>query len=142
MKFSEFDGARWGELQPYLDTCVLPVTGLDGSETPAEATERLERLRDLLELIEHPFTGRIVTYPALHYTGGSAAAAAVEQTIANMRQVGFRYAIVVTLSGGLRQPDSQADLWIMPETDGTMPEAASVSASVQAMWRRQPETRS
>ncbi len=140
MKFSEFDGERWGELQPYLDTCVLPVTGLYGSETPAEATERLERLRDLLELIELPFTGRIVTYPALHYAAGSAASAIVEQTIVNMRQSGFRYAVVVTLSGELRQPDSQADLWIMPEQDGTMPAAASVSASVQAMWKRQRES--
>ncbi len=140
MKFSEFDGARWGELQPYLDTCVLPVTGLGGGESPAEATERLEQLRDLLELIELPFTGRIVTYPALHYAAGSSAAATVEQTVANMRQAGFRYAVVVTLTGELRQPDSQADLWIMPEPGGTMPEAASVSASVQAMWKRQRES--
>jgi 23S rRNA (pseudouridine1915-N3)-methyltransferase len=142
MKFSEFDGAKWGELQPYLDTCVLPVTGLDGGESPAEATERLERLRDLLELIEHPFTGRIVTYPAFHYASGSAAAAMVEQTVANMRQAGFRYAVVVTLSGDLQQPGSLADLWIMPERDGTIPTAASVSASVQAMWKPQRESRS
>ncbi|MGO4375464.1 DUF2487 family protein, partial [Paenibacillus sp. MCAF20] len=67
MKFSEIEKEQWEELRPYLDTCLLPVTGMDGSEQPYEATEWLERLRDIMDLIEIPFKGRVVTYPACHY---------------------------------------------------------------------------
>ena len=51
----------------YLDTCLLPVTGLTGKESPVEAGDRLEQLRDLLDLLEIPYHGRTVTYPAWHY---------------------------------------------------------------------------
>lgn len=64
MKFSDIEEQTWDELRPYLDTAVLPVTGLNGGETPWEATRELEYLRDALDLIEIPFKGRIVTYPA------------------------------------------------------------------------------
>jgi len=137
VKFSEFDGQRWGELEPYFDTCILPVTGLNGGESPAEATERLEALRDLLELIEVPFKGRTVTYPAMHYTGGSPEP--VEETVTRMRRAGFRYVIVASLPARPEGQESGADLWITPEEGGSLPPAAGVSATVQAMWKRQAE---
>jgi len=43
MKFSEFDGERWAELQLYFDTAILPVTGLAGNESPDEATAALPK---------------------------------------------------------------------------------------------------
>lgn len=132
MKFSEFDGERWAELQLYFDTCILPVTGLTGGESPAEATAALERLRDLLDLIEIPFKGRTVTYPALNYvTEGSEA---VERIAGQMRTAGFRHVIVVSLSTACRSDTSTADLWIVPEPDGTLPSARAVSEAVQAVW--------
>ena len=134
MKFSEFDGERWGELQPYFDTCVLPVTGLSGSESPAEATAALERLRDLLELVEIPYKGRTVTYPAMHYTADDPEA--VERTVGKLREAGFKYAIVVALAAGARRAESGADLWVLPEENGELPDAKAVSEAVQAMWRR------
>jgi len=139
VKFSEFDGQRWGELEPYFDTCILPVTGLSGSETPAEATERLETLRDLLELVELPFKGRTVTYPAMHYVGGSSAPWLIEETVARMKKAGFRYVIVASLAADFKGDDSSADLWLTPMQEGALPAAADVSATVQAMWRRHAE---
>ena len=68
MKFSEIE--QWDELAPYLDTCLIPLTGLSGGEDPVVSADRLEDLRDLLELIEIPFKGRVVTYPAIHYITG------------------------------------------------------------------------
>ncbi|MCY9517092.1 DUF2487 family protein [Paenibacillus apiarius] len=67
MKFSELTLEQWKEWEPYLDTCVLPITGLTGEESPVESADRLERLRDWLDGVEIPFRGRVVTYPAYHF---------------------------------------------------------------------------
>ena len=67
MKFSDIDKEQWPELKPYLDTVLLPVTGLSGDEQPWEATRGLEKLRDLIDAVEIPFHGRVVIYPAYHY---------------------------------------------------------------------------
>lgn len=67
MKFSEIKEGQWKDLQPYLDTCLLPLTGLTGSESPGKTTEALELLGDLMLLLEGTYKGRIVTYPSLHY---------------------------------------------------------------------------
>ncbi|MGG2200489.1 MULTISPECIES: DUF2487 family protein [Paenibacillus] len=120
MKFSEIESGNWSELQPYLDTCVLPVTGLDGSESPWEAAAALEDLRDVLDLIEIPFKGRIVTYPAMHYIGtGQAAASArklIEDVCARLKDAGFRYVVLVSASrhaeAGLPAGAEVADLII------------------------------
>jgi len=133
MKFSEFSSERWAEMQLYFDTAILPVSGLRGTETPDEASAALERLRDLLDLVETPFRGRTVTYPALHYlTDG---AEAVGRIASGLKTAGFRRVIVVALDRSLATDRQAVDLWIVPEPDGGMPEARSVSEAVQAMWR-------
>ncbi|HUC90729.1 MAG TPA: DUF2487 family protein [Paenibacillus sp.] len=141
MKFSDFDAQKWGELQLYFDTCLLPVTGLAGGESPDEATDRLERLRDLLALVEGPYTGRVVTYPALHYLPeGEAAANMLSGVIAGLRSVGFKYVIVASLSDRLnRSAEGRiADMWLVPKEGDALPEAREASAAVQSMWKRQP----
>ena len=133
MKFSEFNGERWAEMQLYFDTAILPVTGLKGTETPDEASAALERLRDLLDLVETPFRGRTVTYPALHYlTDG---AETITEIASGLKAAGFRRVIVVSLDRSLAADAQAVDLWIVPEPDGGMPEARRVSEAVQAMWR-------
>ena len=98
MQFSEIAQDEWEDLKPYLDTCLLPVTGLNGKESPYEATEQLERLRDLLDSIERPYHGRTVTYPAYHFTCNMAKAEdEILHIAANLKSSGFRYVIVVTL---------------------------------------------
>lgn len=67
MKFSELTEKQWTEWRRYLDTCLLPVTGLSGVESPWEMTVRLEKLRSWLDGIEIPFRGRTITYPAYHF---------------------------------------------------------------------------
>lgn len=137
MKFSEFDGERWAELQLYFDTAILPVTGLAGSESPDEASAALERLRDLLDLVEMPFKGRTVTYPALHYVAEDGRT--IDRVASGLKTAGFRHVIVVSLDRSHRAESPSVDLWIVPEPDGSTPAARAVSETVQTMWRRSRE---
>ncbi|MFD1178744.1 DUF2487 family protein [Paenibacillus puldeungensis] len=95
MKFSDIEVSQWEELQPYLDTCLIPVAGLTGKELPFEVTDRLEKLRDLLDWVEIPFKGRVVTYPSVQY-GKDDMLDFVNEICGNVKQSGFLYTIVVS----------------------------------------------
>lgn len=107
MKFSELTAEQWKEWGPYLDTCILPVTGLSGLESPVEAVERLERLRDWLDGVEIPFHGRTVTYPAYHFTGASEPEPAdielLDKVCGRPGEQGFAYIVIVSQAVRLRQ---------------------------------------
>lgn len=97
MKFSEIERERWPELAEYFDTALLPLSGLTGRESPWEATEALERLRDALDPIESMYKGRVVTYPAVHYAEDDAALEALADKLCDrLRESGFKHCIVVT----------------------------------------------
>ncbi|MNZ73297.1 hypothetical protein D3C78_917060 [compost metagenome] len=95
MKFSEIDQQSWGELQPYLDTCLVPVTGLTGLEQPYEVVIALEKLRDMMDLVEIPFKGRIVTYPSFQY-GREEISDYINEICHNVKRSGFTYVIVIS----------------------------------------------
>ncbi|AOZ91328.1 DUF2487 family protein [Paenibacillus crassostreae] len=95
MKFSEISSESWLELQPYLDTCIIPFTGLKGVESPIEATAALERLRDLLDLVENRYRGRTITYPAFHYDINEKYEL-VNELCHKIKKSGFKYVIIVT----------------------------------------------
>ncbi len=96
MKFSDIEEQNWEQLAPYLDTCLLPLTGLDGTEKPWQATNALEKLRDFLDLIEIPFRGRIVTYPAAHYELLEERASEKLDKLCSRLKTVFRYVIVAS----------------------------------------------
>jgi hypothetical protein len=145
LKFSDIESSAWESLKPFLDTCLLPLTGLSGSEQPWEAVKELERLRDFMDCIEVPYKGRIVTYPAIQYLAGPDFEGSVNAVCRKLREAGFRYVVVITanaLAG--RGQYTEADLLLCPHReDGTAMSleqfGAHVHASVQAMWR--PEKR-
>lgn len=95
MKFSEINPAEWEELKPYLDTCLIPVTGLRGDEQPYEVVYALERLRDVMDWVEIPFKGRVVTYPAFQY-GQDDIMEQINAVCANVKSAGFKYVIVIS----------------------------------------------
>lgn len=137
MKFSEIDAESWPELQPYLDTCLLPLSGLTGLEVPWEATDKVAAAGQWLTPLEQAFRGRTVTMPACHY--GEADSARIEQLnllIANMRSVGFRY--VVLVSGQPLKPDglSGASLIVCPGAEGEAPNEQRIAKSVADLWRK------
>ncbi len=140
MKFSDLDEAQWEELKPYLDTCIIPVTGLDGDSAPWQAVQGLERLRDMLDLVEQPFRGRVVTYPALHYTAGDwpHIAATVDKLSRQLKQAHFPYVIVVSaLPWPKHVSCSVADLLIdenMVESFEQLSHA--VQEKVRQMWNK------
>lgn len=134
MKFSDIREDDWLSLMPYLDTCLLPVTGLSGTEPPWLAARRLERLRDLLDLVEGPYRGRVVTYPAFQYLTATDLALELDRLCRNLKQVGFRFAIVALADGALLGGRSvpACDLLLTEEAD-----PAFVREKLTALW--QPE---
>lgn len=135
MKFSDIEKEQWDELSPYLDTCLLPVTGMTGTEPPFEATQRLEELRDMLDLVENPFKGRVVTYPACHYvTDGNGSGQGVSAIVERLKESGFAYVILATASGVLTLDDCGADLVLKPDESGLRPEPSKVASLVKELW--------
>lgn len=134
MKFSEITESSWRELSPYMDTCLLPLTGLSGLELPYEATGELERLRDMLDRIEIPFKGRTVTYPACHYLADSSQTEAVEALCRALKRTGFRFVIIVTARAGMHLSPPSADLVVAPSENGAWPSAEEISLSVRTLW--------
>lgn len=95
MKFSEIRQEEWMEWKPYLDTCIIPYTGLTGQESPLEAVVALENLRDFLDIVEIPFKGRVVTYPAFHYTAGDRLDS-LNNICIQLKSSGFRFVIIMS----------------------------------------------
>ncbi|NBD22564.1 DUF2487 family protein [Paenibacillus glycinis] len=135
MKFSELNAEQWAELQPYLDTAVLPVTGLTGAEMPHEATLRLERLREVLNTIEQPFKGRTVTYPSVQY--GEWTPDLVRQLngiCANLRRAGFKFVVLASAIALPSAEGSGADLVVCADNDHQAPDAGQVSEAIRKLW--------
>ncbi len=139
MKFSSFTAESWEENNKYYDTCLLPFTGLQGGESPSEAAAILEQLRDLLELVEQPFQGRIVTYPAVQY--------ATEHSIATVNEIcrkvksnQFQFVIVATAAAELSAGDFyESDLVLSLsgfESSQRGVVKSEISDKIQAMWQR------
>jgi hypothetical protein len=138
MKFSELKRDDWMQLAPYMDTCLLPVTGLTGEEAPWEATDKLGQLQDALDLIERPYRGRVVTYPALHYTGGDTErlAATLHHTCAMLKQkAGFRHVLVVLGPTADAPECAEADAIFRAGAD---PDAlkSEITSTLQKLWRK------
>ncbi len=135
MKFSEIDPRSWPELQLYLDTCLLPLSGLTGEESPAEATEKVARTGDWLAPLEQAYRGRTVTMPAYHYVAGSPEhIRKINDLIANWRASGFRYVVLVS-GHALELPGAQADLFLRPAAGEHEPDDQEIVKSVADLWR-------
>lgn len=138
MKFSDISAEQWEELTPYLDTCLLPVTGMTGLEKPYEATKCLEQLRDMMDLIEIPFKGRVITYPACHYISESNTFEEILlEWCTAIKKSGFRYLIVVSANNNLKLSNSAIDLTFLPSEDGVLPLQDDLSQAIRHMWNGQ-----
>ncbi|KGP82597.1 MULTISPECIES: DUF2487 family protein [unclassified Paenibacillus] len=140
MKFSEMTQDSWAELQLYLDTCLIPYTALTGKQSPVEATEALERLRDFLDLVEIPFKGRIMTYPAFHYAGPDMSMA-LNTLSEQLKSSGFKYVVIMSSDGVLEQSQiSSADLVlsrsILSQEVGEEGIARFVGEKIRELWKR------
>lgn len=142
MKFSELNDEQWADLQLYLDTCLLPVTGLTGRETPPEATRKVADAGDWLAPLETAFRGRTVTMPAYHYVDAAneEEISSLDKYCAGLKRTGYRFLIVVTGLEGLaaaRLP--AADLVIGPGPLGNEPEPEAIRRAITSMWRQPNE---
>ncbi|MGN7357347.1 MULTISPECIES: DUF2487 family protein [unclassified Paenibacillus] len=137
MKFSEVEEASWEELKPYLDTCLIPYTGLTGKENPMQATAALERLRDFMDLAEIPFKGRMITYPAFQY-GLQQDLSLLNEICGHVKSTGFKHVVVMSADCVLSKEElPEVDLILSrPEMEeqesGTL--ALSVRSQIQNLW--------
>ncbi|MBW4085376.1 DUF2487 family protein [Paenibacillus sp. S150] len=139
MKFSDFTADSWTENRRFFDTCLLPFTGLSGLESPPEAAEALERLRDFMDLAERPFQGRVVTYPALQYNGAGSAAY-INEICQKVKSSGFQYVIVLSADTALASAGIvESDLLLsLPDIEGFQDKASGsyIRDEIQAMWHK------
>lgn len=140
LKFSEMNQDSWAELQLYLDTCLVPFTAMSGKQSPVEATEALERLRDFLDMVEIPFKGRVMTYPAYHYT--SSQMSMTLNTLSNeLKASGFKYVVIMSADGSFVEMDIPAADLLLSQKDlagqfeeGTI--ARHVGECIRDLWKR------
>jgi 23S rRNA (pseudouridine1915-N3)-methyltransferase len=141
MKFNEIQQTEWDELKPYLDTCLLPMTGLSGAESPWKVTKALEELRDLMDLVEIPFKGRVVTYPAIQYRlDDDQMIAAMDMLCEKLRADSFKYVILITADHSLAKLEFKAhDLILSPLilTEKVSESRDKVISEVQKLWNKQ-----
>ncbi|MNO76482.1 hypothetical protein D3C76_675560 [compost metagenome] len=142
LKFSELDKESWEELHLYLDTCLIPVTGLTGTEAPYEVVEALERLRDMMDLVEVPFKGRVVTYPSFQY-GNEEITEFINEICHNVKRSGFKYVIVISADVDLNNTTlNNADLVLIPSalTDFSKGgKQQAVHEKIQGLWQQKNE---
>ncbi|WP_239614192.1 DUF2487 family protein [Cohnella mopanensis] len=137
MKFSEVDENSWPELQPYLDTCLIPLSGLTGEESPWEATEKVARTGQWIAPLEQAYRGRTVTMPAYHYdAGGAEDTERINRLIERWKAIGFRYVVVVSGQALPLAEALKADLIIQPNAEEEEPDFQRISKSVAALWRK------
>lgn len=136
MKFSDIEQEKWQGLKPYLDTAVLPITGLTGLESPDEATMQLELLRDWLDSVEQPFNGRIVTYPAYHFVASPLQQDGLNSLIENFKLQGFKHVVAVTAKHNLALERYPFDAIIAPTDVEQLPIYENVSLMIMKMWTK------
>jgi 23S rRNA (pseudouridine1915-N3)-methyltransferase len=147
VKFSDIEREKWEELKPYLDTALIPLSGLTGGEQPWEATEALERLRDAMDPIEKTYYGRIVTYPAVHYAeSDDALKRTVNELCRKLLESGFKYCMVVAASGRLADfRAEEASIVIAPPSGGQVESQSEyrsrIRAALEKLWFGGPPNR-
>lgn len=138
MKFNEIAPLDWEENKAYLDTCLLPITGLTGAESPWEVTQALEQLRDYMDHVEIPFKGRVVTYPAVQYRSDDGQMEdAVDKLCQKLKLDSFKYVILITTDEALARLDfKDHDLMLSPLNIADFPEKARaiIMQAVQKLW--------
>ncbi|MEK3915033.1 DUF2487 family protein [Paenibacillus sp. FSL H7-0331] len=140
MKFSDVNEKTWEDLRPYVDTCLLPVTGITGAEQPWEATCALEDLRDALDLFEIPYKGRVLTYPALHYVNEDSGLEQVNAVCAQLKTNGFAFVIVVSakveLADVLTQSNADLAFTLTPDllTESLPVEKKRIAEQLMLLW--------
>jgi 23S rRNA (pseudouridine1915-N3)-methyltransferase len=139
MKFNDIEKDNWDGLKPYLDTCLLPLTGLTGSETPWQVTEALEMLRDLMDLVEIPYKGRIVTYPSFQYlVEEGTIIAEVNALCRKLKSSQFKYVILISADMKIAEINFEdCDLMITSKLLISESSAPNVIAAEQVsdLWR-------
>lgn len=139
MKFNDIARERWAELAPYMDTCLVPVTGLTGKEAPWKATDALEQLRDAMEGLEKRYVGRMVTYPAFHYISGTQATEQLEGLCRNLKEsAGFTYVVLITAdpSAAFMKAPEGADLFL----NALHVQAGQATELIGELWRKPEES--
>ncbi|HEX7055928.1 MAG TPA: DUF2487 family protein [Bacilli bacterium] len=135
MKFSAMEKEKWPELKPFVDTCLLPVSGLTGFEPPWQATERLRKLQQLIDAVEIPFKGRVMIYPALHYLPeGGNTTEYIDHICKNLKQEQFRFIIVAAVDIEPATLPASADLTFLWVKDKPQISQGEIGDAIKSLW--------
>jgi 23S rRNA (pseudouridine1915-N3)-methyltransferase len=137
MKFSEINADSWPELQNYLDTCLIPVSGLTGAESPWETTDKVALTGQWLAPLEQEFKGRTVTMPAFHYdTGSLEDRERLNRLAKQWRTNGFRYIVAICGQPMELSWKLEVDLIIGPTNNDEVTDVEKIRKSVTDLWRQ------
>ena len=134
-EFSEITPDKWDELKPFLDTALLPVTGLDGSESPATLLRNNWNVcvicltcSSVLSAVEPSHIRRFILFMT-----SKRRVLELAQVAGNLKQAGFRHVVIVTLveelADDLTSMGESIDLVITPN------ESEQVQERIASMWQ-------
>jgi 23S rRNA (pseudouridine1915-N3)-methyltransferase len=102
MYYDQITAEQWTSLKPYLDTCLLPVASLKGSDDFWEMKERLNGLSLGKKWVEQMYSGRIVIYPDICYSDVHMNGSYVNEWIQALKEKGFRYIVLLDHADGFQ----------------------------------------
>lgn len=65
MNYNEIKLEQWQEIQPFIDTVVIPVVQLKPWDEPTAISDKIKRLKTAEGWLERFFTGRILIMPEI-----------------------------------------------------------------------------
>lgn len=142
MKFNDIDEHSWGEIRPFVDTCLLPLTGLTGQEAPWQVTRKLEKLRDLMDHVETPFRGRVITYPSVQYLEEEETQAAMVNKLCRRLKDsgGYRFVITITANSKIAEmvfTESDMHITLDPDEEWTSQQLRDrIAERVGELWSK------
>lgn len=127
MHWKSLNPEEWANLQPYVDTALLPVVHIDGTDW-ANALSRCARLATWADRVEQLLAGRLVRFPLLTLYG----AATLDEAVAALKAT-FVHVVVLTDTAPFERPGIR-----VLSTNGQEGDvAARVAEEIVALWNQQ-----
>lgn len=127
MHWKSLNPETWANLQPYVDTALLPVVHIDGTDW-AKTFSRCARLAMWADRVEQLLAGRLVRFPLLTLYG----AATLDEAEAALKAT-FVHVVVLTDAAPFERPG----ILVLSTRGQEGDVAASIVEEIVALWNRQ-----
>ena len=97
MHWNGKDGAIFQAQKEYIDTAIIPLTWIDGSEQGfLFAASAADFILSLGNMIENQFKGRIVLFPSFSYTKKQDKQSLLDDWSEELKNAGFKHIFFIT----------------------------------------------